>query len=379
MNLHVHKQGREHVLEGYRSDVMGKILNVLQLKKEAVLLDSKPFIAKTFFAIATAYIIGSNHPIASRDMISVLFGLILTLEPVNVTGLRRGWEQFVATFIGAVTTAIIISVFGINAITAAASVALTLFVCLKVNWRHISPVALFTAIYMTQYIQLDALGNPSVLLTFRLRIIALGFGVFTAIAFNFLFSMIQYRKMGNRRVIFLMKSLLNHMNTLELAMRSGDAAGFRNCQMQLVSVFNDIDSTTSLFDDMLKENASVRKLMGVTDDRLRAKIAVTRKLRVFCHLLFDTQYLLTENANLLNQSEVRLAIADSLHILMDQLGSLKDHAEGRSTSVKSIKLDLPQDVESANLNRIMNNLREMNVVLGRVQVNLNTIASLIKR
>ncbi|GKT19327.1 hypothetical protein ADUPG1_004314, partial [Aduncisulcus paluster] len=96
-------------------------------------------------------------------MISVLFGLILTLEPVNVTGLRRGWEQFFATLI------------------AAASVALTLYVCLKVNWRQISPVALFTAIYMTQYIQLDAAGNPSVLLTFRLRVIALGFGVFTAV------------------------------------------------------------------------------------------------------------------------------------------------------------------------------------------------------
>tara|TARA_Y100000588_G_C14205528_1_gene904488 strand:- start:392 stop:1468 length:1077 start_codon:yes stop_codon:yes gene_type:complete len=358
---------------------MGKFLNALQLRKEAVLLDSKPFIAKTFFAIATAYVLGSSHPIASKDMISVLFGLILTLEPVNVTGVRRGWEQFVATFTGAVTTAIIISIFGINPITAGASVALTLYVCLKVNWRQISPVALFTAIYMTQYIQLDAMGNPSVLLTFRLRIIALGFGVFTAIAFNFLFSMIQYRNMGNRRVIFLMKRLLNHMNTLELAMRSGDAGGFRKCQMELVSIFNDIDSTTSLFEDMLKENASVRKLMGVTDDRLRAKLAVTRKLRVFCHLLFDSQYLLTENASLLSQSEIRLAIADSLHALMDQLGSLKDLAEGRSQAVKSIKLDLPQDVASANLNRIMNNLREMNVVLGRVHVNLNTIASLIKK
>lgn len=355
---------------------MGKIINALQLKKEAVLLDSKPFIVKTFLAIATAYVLGSNHPVASRDMISVLFGLILTLEPVNVTGLRRGWEQFFATFIGAVTTAVIISIFGINAITAAASVALTLYVCLKVNWRQISPVALFTAIYMTQYIQLDVMGNPSVLLTFRLRIIALGFGVFTAIAFNFLFSMIQYRKMGNKRLVFLMKSLLNHMNTLELAMRSGDAVGFRNCQQELAGVFNDIDSTTSLFEDMLKENAFVRKLMGVTDERLRAKIALTRRLRVFCHLLFDSQYLLTENPTLLSQADIRLAIADALHDLMDQMGNLKDLAEGRSERGTSIKLKLPKDVDSTNLNRIMNNLLEMNVVLGRVQVNLNTIASL---
>lgn len=358
---------------------MGKFIQALQLKKEAVLLDSKPFIAKTFLAIATAYVIAINHPVASGDMISVLFGLILTLEPVNVTGLRRGWEQFFATFIGAVTTAVIISIFGINALTAGVSVALTLYICLKVNWREVSPVALFTAIYMTQYIQVDAMGNPSVLLTFRLRIIALGFGVFTAIVFNFLFSLIQYRKMGNKRVIFLMKSLLNHMNTLELAMRSGDAASFRSCQQALASVFNDIDTTTALFEDMLKENAFVRKLMGVTDERLRAKIALTKRLRVFCHLLFDTQYVLTENNTLLSQSSNRLAIADALHELMDQMGNLKDLAEGRSSKVTSIKLSLPNDVESINLSRIMNNLMEMNVVLGRVNVNLNTIISINKK
>ncbi len=354
---------------------MGKLIKSIKLKKEAVLLDSKPFIVKTFFAIAAAYLLGKSHPVASRDMISVLFGLILTLEPVNVTGLKQGWQQFLATLIGAVTTTIIILLFGINAITVGASVALTLYICLRVNWRNISPVALFTAIYMTQNMQLDAMGNPSVLLTFQLRMIALGFGVVVAFVFNFIFSLIQYRKMGNRRIIFLMKNLLIHMNTLELTMRNGDAAGFRNCQLKLASVFNDIDSTTSLLLDMLKENAFVRKLMGVTDERLRAKIALARKLRVFCHLLFDSQYLLMENPNTLKQAEIRLAIADALHQLMDQLGNLKDLAEGRSEKVTAIKLVLPEKDDSVNLNRIMNNLREMNVVLGRVHVNLNTIAS----
>ena len=358
---------------------MGKFIQALQLKKEAVLLDSKPFIAKTFLAIATAYVIAINHPVASQDMISVLFGLILTLEPVNVTGLRRGWEQFIATFIGAVTTAIIISVFGINALTAGVSVALTLYICLKVNWREVSPVALFTAIYMTQYIQLDAMGNPSVLLTFRLRIIALGFGVFTAVVFNFLFSLIQYQKMGNKRVIFLMKSLLNHMNTLELAIRGGDAASFRSCQQALASVFNDIDTTTALFEDMLKENAFVRKLIGVTDERLRAKIALTKRLRVFCHLLFDTQYVLTENNTLLSQADNRLAIADALNELMNQMGSLKDLAEERNTKISKVKLDLLDNTESTSLGRIMNNLAGMNMVLGRVHVNLNTIMAVNKK
>ncbi len=345
---------------------MEKIMSLLKLKKEAVLLDSLPFIIKTFLAILTAYYIGSQNPVASKDMISVLFGLILTLEPVNVTGMRRGWEQFFATMIGAVTTAVIITVFGVHGVTIAASVALTLYVCLKVNWREISPVALFTAIYMTQAMQLDAAGAPSVLLTMRLRIIALGFGVFTAVVFNFIFSMIQYRSLGNKRIVFLMKSLLNNMDRLEKSLRNGELDQISIYQYDLVSVFNDIDSVKGLFEDMLGDNAKIRKRIGVSDERMRAKISAATRLRVFCHLLFDTQFILVEDGHMLDQAEVRLAIADQLSLLMDQLGSLKDYTEKRTGKISVVEVAMPTESQSGNLNRIQSNLFEMHLVLNRI-------------
>lgn len=354
---------------------MNRWIQALKLKKEAVLLGSRPFIVKTFLAIATAYVIGQNHPVASRDMISVLFGLVLTLEPVNVTGIRRGWEQVIATLIGAFTTAVIISVFGINAISASAGVAVTLYISLKVNWRQISPVALFTAIYMTQYIQLDAAGNPSIFLTFRLRMIALGIGVFTAVFYNFVFSLIQYRKMGNQRLIYLMKGLLLHMNTMEMTMRNGDAAGFRNSQLELVNVFNDIDGTTALFTDLLKEKTFVRKLMGLTDERLRSKIELTRKLRMFCHLLFDTQQALSQNPSALLQSDFRLAMADAFKDLMDALGALKNIAEGKPKAAgKQPGREAGEKaVPIQAFRRLDENLEQMHVVLERMKTQLNSL------
>ena len=59
-------------------------------------------------------------------MISLLFGLMLTLEPVTLTGVRNGLNQIYASHLGALSTAIIIYCFGINIWTVAISMAFTL-------------------------------------------------------------------------------------------------------------------------------------------------------------------------------------------------------------------------------------------------------------
>lgn len=170
---------------------MKKLVSLFfSFKKEAWLFDSKLYILKTFFlSVITAYAIASFFPLLQKDMISLLFGLLLTLEPVTITGIRSGLDQIYATTLGAILTAVIITLFGINIWTVAFSITVTLFVSIKINWKVISVVALFTAIYMTQYVQLDSAGLPSAFLTFRLRITALATGVSVAILYNFIFSL----------------------------------------------------------------------------------------------------------------------------------------------------------------------------------------------
>lgn len=186
---------------------MQKGLKKIWLSREALLFDSPLYILKGFASILTAYLLFNTHPIIGKDMISVLFGMMLTLEPITVSGIKSGFDQIKATLLGGVVSLIIISIFGINAITIALSVALTMYFALVMNWRFVSPVAIFTAIYMTQFVQLDAQGAQSYLLTFRLRMLALGAGIAIAIIYNYVFSLFFYKGMLKKRLTYLVEGL----------------------------------------------------------------------------------------------------------------------------------------------------------------------------
>lgn len=162
-----------------------RISKTLGLSQEAYLFDSPLYLTKSLLAIATGYIIGKQFPIAQLDMISVLLGVMYNLEPLNRTSVRSGVSQLIASTIGAAATGILVLAFGVNVFSISIGMVLTLYVCLKINWRLVSPVAIFTSIYMTQYIQVNEAGLPSIWLTFRLRIIALGLGVLIALFYNY--------------------------------------------------------------------------------------------------------------------------------------------------------------------------------------------------
>ncbi|WP_105615699.1 FUSC family protein [Vallitalea okinawensis] len=264
---------------------MSKTIHMFKLKAEANLFDANAYIAKTFFAIATAYLLAKQLPLVSKDMISVLFGLMLTLEPVTLTGIRNGIEQVYATLIGAIVTAIIVSIFGINVLTIAVSVSFTLFVCLRINWKAVSPVAIFTSIYMTQYVQLNELGDPSMMLTFRLRVLALGLGVGVAIIYNFLFAMISYKRMKNKRISYVISRTAMHIDIIKAYCRDEETMVEEKSDM--AQTFNDIDWLHALLEDM-KLDDKLLKAIGIDrhgDLELLQKIAMY--LREINHLTYD--------------------------------------------------------------------------------------------
>jgi uncharacterized membrane protein YgaE (UPF0421/DUF939 family) len=275
-------------------DNMGKVFRMLGLKEEANLMDSKLFMLKTFMAVAAAYLIGHNNALLSKDMISILFGMMLTLEPVAFTGLRNGIDQIKASVIGAASTAVIIYFFGINVFTIALSIAFTLYVCLKINWREVSPVAIFTAIYMTQYMQKDAAGNLSILLTFELRMAALITGVAIAVLLNFLFSLYSNRNMLYKRVAFLHKSALNNLEKTLKAIQEMNKEEFLHIKRDLPNTFNNIDWVYGLFQDIRKEY-KYKSLYRISDDQLEALCSAALSIRNITHLNYDIIYCLSEN------------------------------------------------------------------------------------
>lgn len=191
------------------------MLKHLKLSHEAMLFDSPLYILKAFLGVLIAYVLFSRNSLIGKDMISVLFGMMLTLEPVNITGLKSGKEQIQSTIIGGAVAFVIVIIGGVNWITVPLAVCVTLYASLLLNWRNVPAVAIFTAIYMTQYIQFDGGGNPSMWLTLRLRMLALVSGISVGVALNYVFSLFFYKKMILKRSIYILEKLSSTLSSWE--------------------------------------------------------------------------------------------------------------------------------------------------------------------
>jgi len=345
-------------------------LSFFKLKKQAELLDSKAFIIKAFFAVLTAYFIASNSPLISKDMISVLFGLMLTLEAVTLTGIRYGMDQVYASLLGAASTAIIISLFGINMFTIALSMSFTMYVCLKINWREVSPVAMFTSIYMTQYIQLDSAGNPSVWNTAILRFSALLTGILVAILFNFIFSFIFYRSIASKRIVFILNDLKRRIIEIRNSIDSMDKNQRFNYQLDLAGTFNNIDWISKILIDRKKELNFLKKVLPVKEDINDVNIEIMKKLRSICHFIFDINHELLKQENDFDENkkkEIRISEEKALY-LIDFISSMI--IDKTSSPLKPDTLLIIE-----NGNRILNNFQNIHLELYSIYDSLCTMHS----
>ncbi len=298
------------------------ILDKIKLGRQATLFDSYLYVLKGFLSIFTGYILFHNHSILGKDMISLLFGMMLTLEPINIVGIKSGLDQIKATVLGGIVTAILVSLFGLNAVTIPLGVALTMYISLKFNWRFVSPVAIFSAIYMTQYIQLDALGEPSMWITFRLRILALGAGVAIAILYNYLFSLVFYSSMLRKRLVYIVESLETHLNTYLKDEATGDLKALK---VDISSLFSDIDLINSHGASHEQYGTALSELRDFTHYFLdvimyrmkhESGVADLQMLDAFRGLLIEIQNVLEHKNS--DKSILRLKYAENLSLSIEE-------------------------------------------------------------
>ncbi len=342
--------------------------SIFIMKKEAYLFDAKLYILKAFVAVLTAYAIVHPLPMINKDMISVLFGLMLTLEPVTVTGIRSGWNQLVSTFLGAFATAVIITFFGINMWTVAISVSATLFLCLKINWREVSPVAIFTSIYMTQFVQYSANGMPSVFLTFRLRIFALGTGILVAVFYNFLFSLFFYKQMEKKRVIHILETLSSHMIQMKKVLEGKSLELLLKQKEQLPATFLDIDWLFSLLKDKEKEERFRKKVLRRDHSvEIIAFQDTIIALRSITHLSYDSvcqlEHLLMELSE-----EAEEQLQKCLDCLVEVCSSLIKHEPKKIENlIETEHWDLETKMP-IRLNENLNDMRELLVKIAKINI-----------
>lgn len=308
-----------------------RFLSVLLLNKEARLFDTKAFLLKSFIAVLAGALVGQAIPYVSKDMVSLLFGLMLTLDPVNLTGLRNGFKQVEATIIGAVITGLLLMVLGYTPLSTAIVITATLYVSLLINWREFSVVAVFTSIYMSQLSQTDAMGNVSEIETFKLRIAALLAGVIIAFVVNYLFSVFGYRHMLEKRIYHLIDDLHNKLEkvTRLVAANADTESGIYNVEeieslmSTFPSLFNNIDWIYSTSQDFKKDPSVKRN--NVKKIRMEKIEKMNKLIREMTHLGNNYGYKLTKGMKELTTTE---AISDlerttqSLTILMENLNCL---------------------------------------------------------
>ncbi|TCK98458.1 hypothetical protein EDC19_0880 [Natranaerovirga hydrolytica] len=264
------------------------VYQFIKLKEEAHLFDTKIYLLKTFVSVFTAYMIAINHPLLRLDMISILFGLMMTLEPVTISGIKSGFEQIYSTTIGAISTAVIISIFGINSITVALGVCFTLYICLRINWRTVSPVAIFTAIYMTQFVQTNALGEPSPILTFRLRIVALIFGVCIAIVYNFIFSLFAYKSLPTKRILYIINEQINIIKDIKMTLETQDISQLELIKEKVQEAFHNIDWIIKHINDMKNDFSMTRN----KKENIEPYKEIAFYIRSINHINYDTCFYL---------------------------------------------------------------------------------------
>lgn len=333
---------------------MKRLIDILGLSREAILLDSRLYIAKAVLAIATGYIVGKSSPLTRLDMISVLLGVMYNLEPINIIGLRSGVSQLISSALGVACTGILIVLFGINIFTISLSMALTLLVSLKINWRMVSPVAIFTCIYMTQYVQLNADGTPSIWLTFRLRIAALGIGVIIAIFFNFLFSFLYYRKIAYRRLEFARIQLLSGLVYTEKQLRQNCADRNRDYISIFPSIFNDLDLVYSNITTMIKESKhSFRAIQG---EKLLTMQKILLLFRDINHLAYDINYILCSDSTHVDINNKAALIIKESYNELEKINLDQKAASSESFGSEAITVDGKDELSD----RVYYNLNSIN-------------------
>ncbi|MDO5794415.1 MAG: aromatic acid exporter family protein [Turicibacter sp.] len=338
-----------------------RISKTLGLGQEAYLFDSPLYLTKSLLAIATGYIIGRQFPIANLDMISVLLGVMYNLEPLNRLGIRSAISQVLASVIGAAATGVLVLAFGVNVFSVSVGMLLTLYVCLKINWRLVSPVAIFTSIYMTQYLQLNEAGLPSIWLTFRLRIMALSLGILIALFYNYIFSNLYYKKFAEKRLQYANEQVLSGLKYTTQVFQRVLPRGKRGYIQLFSQQMNDLDLIYSNIESLKTEFTFLKKENKLSELKMLQDIA--ELYRDINHLTYDLNFLLESTPDVKLDKELELSLEEVI-VVLESI----DYTNSIVPPLHELKVEKHYlDLEDSFAERINKICEKVNLVVEKLQ------------
>ena len=327
----------------YNKD-MSKLLNKIKLPQEALLMDSWLYIFKSMPALALAFLVGKLIPLEYLDSISLLLGVMYSLEAVNRRGFRSAYYQMITSTLGGLVTGLLIIVmnYQINALTLALGIGMTIYISLIIDYRMVSPSALFTSIYMTQLLRVNSLGQPDVFLTLAVRLSSLAIGILIAMIFNVVYSKLFYQKISDKRLEFVKRQVTIALKTSVTFYEKRVAIqGQSSC---LASAFNDIELVKADLETLMAEKE--KKVSYQERILLKHQIQRLVALKNILHLVYDGLYRWEIGENKANHDHILVVkrIIEGLENIDYSKNSIPDVLEVEIP--KTLSGDLSRDTEN---------------------------------
>ena len=267
---------------------MKNLKKIFSLPKEALLLDAWLYIFKSMPALAIAYFVGKLIPLPYLDSISLFLGVMYNLEAVNRYAFQSVKDQLIASSLGGLATGLLILVSGyeVGVLTLALGMGITIYISILVNYRVVSGAALFTSIYMTQLLRLNALGQPDVFLTLAIRLGSLALGSMIALGVNVLFSVLYYRHLADKRLEFVKGSVLKTLKESRLILNQRVIVSGQSSI--LANAFSDIELVKANLEAIQNEKSKL--LSKEANLNLNHQIQRIIALKNMAHLMYDILY-----------------------------------------------------------------------------------------
>lgn len=215
-----------------------------------------------------------------HDRLSAVFVALICCQPSLVSGVKRGWEQILASATGVGTSAVLMALFPPGSWVIGLGIAITYAVGAAIGWPFPTLiVALFSSLYMGLYTQATVPG------TALLRCQAVGMGVLAALVINLAFAPLLRGASLKVRLDATLGLVHDRLAALVAAIEAGKPVDVRDALGSWETAFQSVAGVEEDLADLRADSRLAPAQSGEPPRSARAEMAVRALEQVLHHAL----------------------------------------------------------------------------------------------
>ncbi len=323
------------------------IWNILFLRK--YLINIKFKVLKSAIAVFISIYIAKL--LKMPDLLSPAFASVLCIQPTVFTGLKRGWQELFVSLLGAVLSVILVLPYGINLITIPITVAVTIYIAIKLNLDESIPIAIFTVLYITLF-PLQSIWD-----TVKIRFLSILLGIGSASLVNYLISFIRYKYLFYTRMLRVSDIVYTKFSKLVEGIYDKDIELLNSLLIEIEQIFRQISNLKNEIKDLRREIAWRKHISGINETVAFYMERILANFEVIIHHTYDISRIYSESFSKEERIPYNLdtKFKELLGILSGFLRNLFKTLNLRDPSVLENREIKPQ-----NFYTLMNQIKKLN-------------------